>query len=101
MDIKRIIGEFTEYRRAISSRLNDFPDDLKADCNELLEVLASATLSEAIIDSILIESYADNLHSMLTTEPNKENVRYIMLVLASVFYERLLKGDGIETGGPV
>lgn len=100
MDKKRLIDEFIEYRRALASRLNDFPDDLKADCNELIEVLNSATLSEAINDSILIEPHADNLHSMLTTDPIKKNIDYILLVIASIFYERLLKGEGIETGGP-
>jgi len=100
MDKKRVISELIEYRRALGSKLNDFPDDLKADCHELIEVLNSATLSEAIIDSILIEPHADSLHSMLTTEPSKKNVEYILLVIASIYYERLLKGYGIETGGP-
>lgn len=99
-DKNQIFAELKQFRITLNSKLDDFPNDVKADCNDLFEVLAAATFSEAFFDSILLDHHTDNLHSMLISEPDKDNIKYILLVLASIFYERLLKGGGVEVGGP-
>ena len=100
IDKKQIFEELKQYRITLNSKMNDFPEDVKRESDELLEVLAAATLSEAFFDSILLDLYSDNLHSKLLSEPSREDIKYILLVVASIFYERLLNGNGIETGGP-
>lgn len=98
-DKKQIFEELRNFGNLLRSKV-DLPDDLKDDSNLLLEVMMSATLSEVFYESILVDAHLDNLHSMLLQEPTKENVKYILLVIATTYYERLLKGGGVEVGGP-
>jgi hypothetical protein len=100
MEKHQLHHELINYCERVKQKFQNLSEEDKTEFLEFQEILASPTASDVLANSKLIDAYIPNITAMIGSDVTSDNVKYLQLIFAILFYERVLNGQGIEEGAP-